>query len=172
MTPEAAAGAIAPAQQPPIVRAGTSLTGEPIRFVGKETFVKLAAGDSVSPISILEDVSPPHHGPPLHSHAFEEFFYILTGEFLFELNGVQMRAFPGDFVHAPANVPHVFQNVTDQPAKMLIVVRPGGIEDYFAVLAEMDMSNPGNVAALNAIAPRYGIKILGPPIVARNAPGA
>jgi Cupin domain len=40
---------------------------------------------------VLEDVSPPHHGPPLHKHDFEEFFYILSGEFLFELDGKQLR---------------------------------------------------------------------------------
>ncbi|MFP5234443.1 MAG: cupin domain-containing protein [Acidobacteriota bacterium] len=153
---------------PGIVRAGESVTGEPIRFVGKETFVKLAAGDGGMPVSILEDVSPAHHGPPLHVHDFEEFFYVLTGEFLFEVDGVQFRVGPGDFAHGPAGVPHVFQNITDQPAKMLIVVRPGGIEKYFTELAACAMTDPGNVAALNAIAPRYGIQILGPPLAART----
>ncbi len=153
---------------PPLVRAGESVTGSPIRFIGKETFVKLATGEATGPISVLEDVSPPHHGPPLHSHDFEEFFYILTGEFLFELDGVPIQAQPGDFVHAPAGIPHVFQNTTDHNAKMLIIVRPGGIENYFAELAACSIADPGNMAALNAIAPRYGITILGPPIAARQ----
>lgn len=151
-----------------IVLAGESVTGEPIRFVGKETFVKLAAGDGALPISILEDVSPAHHGPPLHVHDFEEFFYILSGEFLFEVDGAQFRVGPGDFAHGPAGVPHAFQNITDQPAKMLIVVRPGGIENYFAELAACAMKDPGNIAALNAIAPKYGITVLGPPLAARG----
>jgi hypothetical protein len=44
MNPQiAGAGNSAPAQQPPVVRADESLTGPPIRFIGKETFVKLAA---------------------------------------------------------------------------------------------------------------------------------
>lgn len=117
--------------QPLVVRAAESLTGAPIRFVGKETLVKLAAGNAANPISVLEDVSPPHHGPPLHKHDFEEFFYILSGEFLFELDGTQLRVSAGDFVHAPSGVPHVFQNITDEPARMLVVARPGGIENYF-----------------------------------------
>jgi mannose-6-phosphate isomerase-like protein (cupin superfamily) len=156
------------ASQPPVIRAGQSLTGSPIRFIGKETFVKLAAGDSACPITVLEDVSPPHHGPPLHSHDFEEFFYILTGEFLFELNGEPFNAAPGDFIHAATNVPHVFQNITNQDARMLILTRPGGIENYFAELEACSMKDPGNIAALAAIGPRYGIKVLGPPIAARN----
>ena len=103
-----ATGSAANAAQPAVLRAGESLTGSPIRFIGKETFVKLAAGNAACPITVLEDVSPPHHGPPLHSHEFEEFFYILTGEFLFEMNGASFNALPGDFVHVASGVPHVF----------------------------------------------------------------
>jgi mannose-6-phosphate isomerase-like protein (cupin superfamily) len=163
----AGAGLPAIAAQPPVLRAGGSLTGSPIRFIGKETFVKLAAGDSACPISILEDVSPPRHGPPFHSHEFEEFFYILTGEFLFEVNGASFNAGPGDFIHAASGVPHVFQNISDQDARMLILTRPGGIERYFAELEVCSMNNPGNIAALNGIGAKYGIKVLGPPIAAR-----
>lgn len=155
-----------------VVRAGESLTGSPIRFVGKETLVKLAAGAEVGSITVLEDVSPPHHGPPLHVHDFEEFFYILTGRFLFELDGRSFEVQAGDFVHAPSGVPHVFQNTMDQEAKMLVIARPGGIENYFAELAERMMTDPENVPALNAIAKRYGIVVLGPPIAARNKSGA
>jgi mannose-6-phosphate isomerase-like protein (cupin superfamily) len=154
--------------QPPLVRAGESVTGSPIRFIGKETFVKLASGASASPLTILEDVSPPHHGPPLHKHDFEEFFYILTGAFLFEVDGAQVHAAPGDFLYVPPDVPHVFQNTTDEAAKMLIVVRPGGIENYFMEVAEHLAIDPGDVAGLNAMADRYGITILGPPMAARK----
>jgi mannose-6-phosphate isomerase-like protein (cupin superfamily) len=145
------------------------VTGAPIRFVGKETFVKLASVAGSGAISILEDVSPAGHGPPLHKHEFEEFFYILSGEYLFEVDGQQLQARQGDFVHAPPNVPHVFQNITDREARMLVVAQPGGVEDYFAELERCAMSDPGNVAALNGVAARYGITVLGPPIAARGA---
>jgi hypothetical protein len=51
---------------------------------------------------------------------------------------------------------------------MLVIVRPGGIENYFAELAERFMTDPGDVAGLNAIGTRYGITVLGPPIAARS----
>lgn len=169
MLSEAAAiGVSVPMHQSLVVRAGESLTGSPIRFVRKETFVKLAAGAAAGSMTVLEDISPPHHGPPLHVHDFEEFFYILTGRFLFEMDGRSFEVQAGDFVHAASGVPHVFQNTTDQEAKMLVIARPGGIENYFAELAERMMTDPGNMPALNAIARRYGIVILGPPIAARN----
>jgi hypothetical protein len=51
---------------------------------------------------------------------------------------------------------------------MLVVVRPGGIENYFAELAEKLMTDPNDVAGLNAISLHYGITILGPPMAARK----
>lgn len=156
------------AMQPSVVRSYESLTGSPIRFIGKETFVKLAGDTTPGSITILQDTSPAHHGPPLHLHDFEEFFYILSGKFLFEVEGQQFEARPGDFAYAPPGVPHVFQNVTDEPATMLVIARPGGLEDYFLELSERMMSDPGNVNALNAVARRYGVTVLGPPMASRN----
>ena len=151
-----------------IVRSGESVTGGPIHFIGKDMWVKLAGGDLPGSITVMEDVSPPHHGPPLHAHPFEEWFYILEGSFLFELAGVPFSVGVGDFVHAPSNEPHVFQNTSDKNARMLLIAKPGGLENYFAELAEKAMNDPANVAALSEIGARYGIRLLGPPIAARR----
>jgi quercetin dioxygenase-like cupin family protein len=80
----------APAPQQ-IIRSGESVTGGPIHFIGKDMWVKLAGGDLPDSITVMEDVTPPHHGPPLHAHPFEEWFYILDGSFLFELAGMAFR---------------------------------------------------------------------------------
>ena len=157
----------APAPQQ-IVRSGQSVTGGPIRFIGKEMWVKLAGGDLPGSITVMEDVSPPHHGPPLHAHSFEEWFYILEGSFLFELAGVPFSVGVGDFVHARSNEPHVFQNTSDKNARMLLIAKPGGLENYFTELAERTMNDPTNVAAISKISVRYGITLLGPPISARR----
>jgi hypothetical protein len=73
MNPQiAGAGTSAAAQQPLVVRAGESQTGSPIRFVGKETFVKLAAGSATCPVSVLEDVSHlimARHSTPMTSRS-------------------------------------------------------------------------------------------------------
>jgi len=131
-------------------------------------WVKLAGGDLPGSITVMEDVSPPHHGPPLHAHSFEEWFYILEGSFLFELGGKPFSVAVGDFVHAPSNQPHVFQNTSDKDARMLVIAKPGGLENYFAELAERATNDPANVAALSEIGARYGITLLGPPIAARR----
>jgi quercetin dioxygenase-like cupin family protein len=151
-----------------IIRSGESVTGGPIRFIGKDMWVKLAGGNLPGSITVMEDVSPPHHGPPLHAHPFEEWFYILEGSFLFELAGKPFSVAVGDFVHAPSNQPHVFQNTSDKDARMLVIAKPGGLENYFVELAETAITGPANVAALSEIGARYGITLLGPPIAARR----
>jgi quercetin dioxygenase-like cupin family protein len=157
----------APAPQQ-IIRSGESVTGGPIHFIGKDMWVKLAGGDLPGSITVMEDVTPPHHGPPLHAHPFEEWFYILEGSFLFELAGMPFSVAVGDFVHARSNEPHAFQNTSDKDARMLVIAKPGGLENYFAELAEKAMNDPANVAALSTIGARYGITLLGPPIAARG----
>jgi hypothetical protein len=71
-------------------------------------------------------------------------------------------------VHIPGNVPHVFQNIADHEGRVLLIARPGGVENYFAELGAQAVRDPRNVAAMNAIGEKYGIKILGPPIAARG----
>jgi uncharacterized cupin superfamily protein len=92
----------------------------------------------------------------------------LEGSFLFELAGIPFSVTVGDFVHAPSNEPHVFQNTSDKDARMLVIAKPGGLENYFAELAERAMNDPANVAAISEIGARYGIALLGPPIAARR----
>ena len=57
------------------------MTGGPIHFTGKDMWVKLAGGDLPGSVTVLEDITPPQHGPPLRTHPCEEGFYILEGSF-------------------------------------------------------------------------------------------
>jgi quercetin dioxygenase-like cupin family protein len=162
MPPEAAT------QPPSILHSNDCLTGEPMRMIGNVLRTKLAISDANGSITVMENTVSPHNGPPFHIHPFEESFYILEGAFLFEINGIQLSAEPGDFVHVPSNVPHVFQNTTDRDARYLIVIRPGGIEKFFAECAAHAVNNPNDIATMNALGENYGVKILGPPIAARK----
>ena len=118
---------------------------------------------------LIEEQAPREaHERYRHAHPFEKWFYILEGSFLFELAGITFSVGAGDFVLAPSNEPHVFQNTSDKDARMLVIAKPGGLENYFAELAERSMNDPANVAAISEISARYGITLLGPPIAARR----
>ena len=71
-------------------------------------------------------------GAEIHSHpGFEEAFYVLEGEFEFQIEGAVHRARPGTFVLVPRGVEHTFRNPTNAPAKLLGIFSPPGAEQAF-----------------------------------------
>jgi quercetin dioxygenase-like cupin family protein len=68
-------------------------------------------------------------GPPLHIHrAEDEIFYILSGEFNFQLGDCITRAPAGSYVFIPRQTAHTFQNIGSDPGVLLGVVSPGGVK--------------------------------------------
>jgi quercetin dioxygenase-like cupin family protein len=70
-------------------------------------------------------------GPPLHVHDHEdECLYVLDGHLSTRCGSDAFDAPAGSFVFLPHGRPHRFW-AKDQPAKLLLITVPGGIEDYF-----------------------------------------
>ncbi len=114
----------------------------------------------------METLTPPNLGPPLHVHQREdENFYIVEGDYLFEVDGRRIELLAGDFAWAPRGVPHCFQNFGSAMGRMLITVEPAGIEDFFWEIEAIP--GPPDPAKIAPIGAKYGIELLGPPIHAR-----
>jgi mannose-6-phosphate isomerase-like protein (cupin superfamily) len=70
-------------------------------------------------------------GPPLHVHEREdECFYVLDGELSIRCGSDTFDAPAGSFVFLPRGRPHRFW-ATHEPARLLLITVPAGIEDYF-----------------------------------------
>jgi quercetin dioxygenase-like cupin family protein len=74
-------------------------------------------------------------GPPLHHHDFDETFYVVEGELIFQLEDEIFRRTSGELAFAPRNVPHTFANLSGADARTLIVCTPAGFERYFDRMA-------------------------------------
>ena len=74
-------------------------------------------------------------GPTLHHHGFDETFYVMEGELTFQLRDELLTVGAGQLAFAPRGVPHTFANLSDAPARYLIVCTPAGFERYFARMA-------------------------------------
>lgn len=107
----------------------------------------------------------------MHVHSREEEgFYVLEGEITFTVNGEQIVAKAGTFVNMPVGTPHSFRNASDHPARMLISVASAGLEEmFFEVGVPLPEGATGaspptkqEIEKLLAVAPNYGIAILGP----------
>jgi quercetin dioxygenase-like cupin family protein len=145
--------------------------GEARWFLGALATIKSTAETTGGRVSVTENWAPRGHGSPLHVHQNEdEWFYVLSGELTFWVEGRVTRAAAGSFVFGPRDVPHTF-TVSSDEAHFLLVVEPAGFENFLLELSEPAQARtlPPRSAELPgpeemiAAAQRYGLEILGPP---------
>jgi mannose-6-phosphate isomerase-like protein (cupin superfamily) len=99
---------------------------------------------------------PAGFGPPLHVHHREdELLQVLEGALLVVCGGAEAELEAGAFAYLPRGVPHTFRVQGEQPARMLAVFTPGGIERLF-----ID-AQPGTFDELSA---RFGVEYVGAPL--------
>jgi quercetin dioxygenase-like cupin family protein len=115
----------------------------------------------------FEATEPPGGGPPLHVHTREdEFFWVLEGEITFYVGGQRIVRQAGGTAFVPRGVPHCFKNCSPRKARLLVMFTPGDIEGFFEFGVPLaDGSAPPDrvlIERLGALAPRYGLEILGP----------
>ena len=114
----------------------------------------------------FEAIEPPGGGPPLHTHANEdEFFLVLEGEMRFYVGGKVTRAIEGQTAFVPRRVPHCFKNCSKRESRLLVMFTPGNIEGFFEygnLPAGAIPTDELLLARLNALAPQYGLEVLGP----------
>ena len=58
-------------------------------------------------------------------------FSVLEGEVEVTFRGETMTARSGETINVPANAPHAFRNVGDQPARLLCLCSPAGQDEFF-----------------------------------------
>ncbi|RKY50693.1 MAG: hypothetical protein DRP92_07730, partial [Candidatus Neomarinimicrobiota bacterium] len=63
-------------------------------------------------------------GVDTHSHEMEQAFYILEGEALFEIEGVEYQVKENTVVFIPPNTKHKILNIGEKMLKILIVMAP------------------------------------------------
>ncbi len=105
--------------------------------IGESTYTILISGAQTAGRYSLIDMSvPAAGGPPPHRHTFEEMFHVLEGELEVTVRGETVVARPGQTVNIPALAPHAFRNLADTTARILCLVAPAGLEDYFATFGD------------------------------------
>jgi mannose-6-phosphate isomerase-like protein (cupin superfamily) len=126
--------------------------------LGEVTMViRVSAEDSGGAMTVLEEV-PPMVDTPLHVHSREdELFYIVEGEHIITVGNEERRLGPGDALFAPRGVPHAQRRVEPGVGRELIVLTPGGFEEFFRELAEADRDGTLGPDAYAAASERAGI---------------
>jgi len=114
-------------------------------------------------LTAFENVIAPGDGPPAHLHSdVDESWYVLEGTLRFRLGDEMSPAPAGTFVFVPRGVPHVFQNVGDEPARILVLFTPSGMEGFFDRFAQLE--GPIDPSVFGRLGSEAGMKVVGPPL--------
>jgi quercetin dioxygenase-like cupin family protein len=126
--------------------------------------VLLRGEDTGGRVSVTEIVVPPHSaGPPLHTHDFDEAFYVLDGELIFQVEDALVTKGAGEHSFAPRNVAHTLANRSQAPARYLLICSPAGFERHWARRAA---EAAGIEPPQWALKPIPEVTVVGPPIAA------
>lgn len=115
-------------------------------------------------ITLIEHtVAPATMAGPPHVHRGEdELTVLLEGELTVLVGERLSTVSAGESVWKPREVAHAFWNAADRPARLLEIVAPAGLEEYFAALA--GLFSGGRMPDLRQIAPLasdYGLEFVG-----------
>jgi quercetin dioxygenase-like cupin family protein len=94
--------------------------------------IKVRARQTSGQYALLDWTVGPQATGVGHRHQdFEETFYLLEGELDVEVGQEARRVGPGSLVRIPAGVRHAYSNPHPSPARMLVTLLPGGMEECF-----------------------------------------
>ncbi len=125
------------------------------------TIQVLAGGEDSDSVTLFDySAAAGAPGPVLHWHAQSaEWFYVLEGQFTFEIDGQQVLAPAGAFVMVPPRTLHRFWNSGTTSARFTIGFNRPGMDGYFKELFEFVTGQPEwppkDMARLQSLAARY-----------------
>lgn len=101
--------------------------------------VKASAESTMGAFTALECVlAPSRSGPPPHRHSQAcETYQVLEGELTLLMGERTATIGPGNLAFVPLGVAHAFSNDASKPVRFLVVMAPGGYDDYLLQLASL-----------------------------------
>lgn len=134
---------------------------------GRDLVFKVTGEDTQGALDYFTCEVAPHGGPPLHvHHNQDETLHVQSGRFKVRIGDHEHILETGGFAYMPAELPHAFLNLTDQPAELIIVFAPGGGHTFFEELGPATRTANPDRAEIAAIFQRHGMTLLGPPLSA------
>jgi len=126
--------------------------------------IKISGKDTENDLAVFEQTGlTPKGGPPLHIHPTQdEWFYVVEGEYLFQVGEEIYQMKPGDTIFLPRKVQHAFVQLTEK-GKMIVSYLPAGqMEDFFAVTDKW--TTPPTKEEIAKVFADHGMQVVGPPL--------
>jgi len=118
------------------IKSGESRTGKHLKMKGVTLNVldlKVSSKDTNGNLSVFEQIGfTPKGGPPLHIHPFQdEYFYVLEGEYQFQVDQDKYHLSPGDTIFLPRNIQHAFIQLSEKSRVLVSYTPAGKMESFF-----------------------------------------
>jgi quercetin dioxygenase-like cupin family protein len=144
-------------------------------FLDSLVTVRVSVSEGQDGISILEHSIPYGSSPPLHFHHKEdEVFHVLEGELRVRLQDQEHRLSAGEIVLIPKGTPHSYRIESAKGARCLSMTVGGEFERFVRQVSRpaerpelpprSGPPSPDAIRELKAIAAKFGIEFVGPPL--------
>ncbi len=149
------------------VNAGEARFGEHYKMKGvtiNTLDIKISSSDTDGDLAVFEQTGLTHKGgPPLHIHHFQdEWFYVIEGEYLFQVGEDKYSLKAGDTIFLPRKVQHAFVQLTEK-GKMIVSYLPAGkMEAFFK--ATDKWTSPPTKEEITRVFEEHDMKVVGAPL--------
>jgi quercetin dioxygenase-like cupin family protein len=144
------------ASTPQVVAPGEGTT---VKLFGVRFRYKIVSADSGGALAAMEVEIPARTLVKPHSHAREdEFSLVLNGAVGVRIGDQVLTAEQGSWLVKPRGTPHAMWNAASEPATVIEIVAPGGLEAYFEKLAPI-LAEHRTPPEYYQLADDYGITI-------------
>jgi quercetin dioxygenase-like cupin family protein len=136
-------------------------------FLGMENRVLLTASETEGAMGVIDISVQPGAGAPLHTNTREALmWYVMDGQLTLQTVHGPVEVAAGSASFLPKGSTHKFVNLSDTPARALLVCIPGGFEGFLLDLSgKLPADVPGGPPPLEATeamartAEPYGVKL-------------
>jgi quercetin dioxygenase-like cupin family protein len=134
--------------------------GRTVQLFGVRFDYKVTSADSGGSLAMLEIEIPPKTLVKPHSHTREdEYTHVLAGTVGVRTGDQVVEAATGASLVKPRGIPHAMWNTGTEPARVLEILSPGGLEAYFEELAPA-LREHAPPSEYYGLAERYGLVIV------------
>lgn len=126
---------------------------------GESTFIVGLSSWTDGAVSVLDQIVPPGLIVPPHVHEHEaQASYVVAGTIGFWVDGEEVEASAGAYVHRPAGKPHTLWNASAEPARMLEITTPAAsFEEYMRAVSDLMDAGEATPESVGALAAGYGV---------------
>ncbi|MDW7656626.1 MAG: cupin domain-containing protein [Bacillota bacterium] len=152
------------------IKAGDARFGEHFKMKGVTLNLldlKISSSDTETDLAVFEQTGlTPDGGPPLHIHPFQdEWFYVIEGEYLFQVGDEKYQMKSGDTIFLPRKVQHAFLQLSEK-GKMIVSYLPAGkMETFFKVTSEWN--SPPTKEEITKVFADHDMIVVGAPLKAK-----